>query len=262
MTTMKLIGNYWHFNIWIILCALLLLFIHLWGNRYKLNKQSVLFFTGILLFLLSTLSPLDFLAESYLFSAHMLKHITLLLIIPALLLAGMNAEFLERIILKPGIKPVTQVIFHPVIAWFSGVGAMWLWHIPGLLGSVKTSPFLQVIHMLSLLILGLIFNWPVFTPVNWRKLSYLQSALYLFTACVGCTVLGILIVFAPAGMYTRFFTGNNTAILELVQKKWGISPDIDQQAGGLIMWVPACMIYLTDIMISLAHWYRTGEAED
>ena len=33
--------------------------------------------------------------------------------------------------------------------------------------------------------------------------------------------------------------------------------DIKQEAGGLIMWVPACMIYLTDILISLGRWYRS-----
>ena len=262
MTNIELISHYWHFNVWIVLTALLLLFFHLFGNRFKLNKQSFLFISGLLLFLLMTLSPIDFLAESYLFSAHMIKHITILLIIPAMLLVGMNAEFLERIIGMTALRSVTRILFHPVIAWICGVGAMWVWHIPALLGVVRTSAFLQVVHLISLLVLGFIFNWPVFSPVKWRRLSYLQSVLYLFSACVGCTVLGIFIAFAPVNLYSRFYTGSNTAILELIRQNWEITAETDQQAGGLIMWVPACFIYLTDIMISLAQWYRTAEIAD
>ena len=261
MTTMELIGAYWHFNVWIILITLLLLFTHMLGSRFRLNKQSLLFFAGLILFLIATLSPLDFLADYYLFSAHMIKHIMLLLVIPALLLAGMNAEFLERIVKQPGIKGVTSVLFHPVITWICGIGAMWLWHIPALLARVNSSMHMHFVHLISLLVLGFVFNWAVFAPVNWKRLSYLQSVLYLFSACVGCTVLGILITFAPAGMYSGYFTGDNTAVIELLREGWGISPAADQQAGGLIMWVPACIIYLTDIMISLANWYRTAEAE-
>jgi putative membrane protein len=260
MTTLELIGGYWHFNIFIAMGAVLLLLVHLIGNRFKLNNQSILFFGGVILFLIATLSPLSFLAESYLFSAHMIKHITLLLIIPALLLSGMNGDFLGGIVRRPGVRQLTAFLFHPVTAWICGVGAMWVWHIPGLLGAEKISPFLQTIHLISLLILGLIFNWPVFAPVEWRKLPYLQSALYLFSACVGCTVLGILIAFAPLNVYTVYFTGNDATITDLLRNQWGITAETDQQAGGLIMWVPACMIYLTDIIISLTKWYRTSEA--
>ncbi len=262
MTTMELISTYWHFNIFVVIGTLLLLLIHLIGNQWKLTKKSLLFFTGLLLFIICTLSPLSFLAESYLFSAHMIKHITLLLIIPAFLLAGINANFLERLVTRPGIKRVTNVLFHPAITWICGVGTMWVWHIPSLMAIVKTSAFLQVIHMISLLILGFIFNWPVFSPIGWRKLNPLPATLYLFSSCVGCTVLGIFITFAPAALYTQYFQGNNAAVIELVRNNWDISPETDQQAGGLIMWVPACIIYVTDIMIGLAKWYRTpGAAE-
>ena len=139
---------------------------------------------------------------------------------------------------------------------------MWLWHIPSLLHSVMTSPSLKVIHLISLLILGFIFNWPVFSPVAWRKISPLQSVLYLFTACVGCTILGILITFAPAGLYTQYFIGSNKTIIDLLHQNWGISAATDQQAGGLIMWVPACIIYVTDSLITLAKWYRTPATID
>ena len=116
-------------------------------------------------------------------------------------------------------------------------------------------------QMLSLLVLGAFFIWPVFTPVKWKKLNALQSSLYLFTACVGCTVLGIFITFAPQDLYTTYLNGSDPAILSLIRDNWGITPDVDQQMGGLIMWVPACFVYLSYILISLSKWFTSTEQE-
>jgi cytochrome c oxidase assembly factor CtaG len=30
---------------------------------------------------------------------------------------------------------------------------------------------------------------------------------------------------------------------------------MDQQIGGLLMWVPCCLVYLTAIMAMFARWY-------
>jgi putative membrane protein len=115
--------------------------------------------------------------------------------------------------------------------------------------------------MLSLIVLGIIFIWPVFTPISLKKMEPLQSALYLFSACVGCTVLGIFITFAPLGLYTVYYTGSNASVLNLIQNNWGINSEVDQQMAGLIMWVPACFVYLTNIMIKLFKWYKSSEMD-
>ncbi len=95
---------------------------------------------------------------------------------------------------------------------------MWFWHIPYLFELMQRYPFVHFLQMISLLILGIIFIWPVFTPIKLRKFQPLQSALYLFSACVGCTVLGIFITFAPVGMYSVYYTGNDPAISKCYYK--------------------------------------------
>lgn len=259
MTTGKLFLSYWHFNIFVVLVAVGFIAVHFIGNGYRFNHKSIRFLFGVFLLLVATLSPLDYLGQGYLFSAHMVQHILLLLIIPPLLLSGMNPKFLESIVRRPGIENILRKLFHPVVAWICGVGAMWVWHIPTILNTMKASPVLMTLHMISLIVLGFIFAWPVFSPLGWRKVSPLQSVLYLFSACVGCTILGIFITFAPVGMFTGFLQGQTASVLNLVRNGWGISPAADQQAGGLIMWVPACMIYLTDIMIVLINYFVAPE---
>jgi putative membrane protein len=261
MTGWQLITSYWRLNIPILVAVVLLIFVHLKGNGYRLSRKSLIFFSGLVLLFLVTFSSLNFLGQSYLFSAHMIQHIVLLLIVPPLLLAGTDSSFLARIISKPGVKKVLSILFYPVIAWLFGIAFMWITHIPAVYGSMKNFHILHIIIIFLLLIAGLIFAWPVFAPIQWRKISPLQSVLYLFTACVGCTVLGILITFAPVGTYTTYLTGQNATILNLIHLKLGITPNVDQQTGGLIMWVPACIIYITDIMITLAKWYRTSDNE-
>jgi putative membrane protein len=47
-------------------------------------------------------------------------------------------------------------------------------------------------------------------------------------------------------------------ILPLIRDQWGLTPAKDQQLGGLLMWVPACLIYFCGIIGLLGRWY--GEA--
>jgi len=261
MSTNELLMHYWQLNWTAILIAILLIAFQFRTNRNASVSAHLAFFSGVLLFLLVTVSPLAFLGSSYLFSAHMIEHIVVLLIVPPLLLSGTNPGLLEKL-QKSSFRKIGNVLFSTPIAWVLGIGAMYFWHIPALFDAMKKSMALHVIHIVSLLVLGIIFIWPVYTPIKWKKLSPLQSALYLFIACVGCTVLGILITFGPTSLYMPFFNGDNAAIWSLIRDNWGITVSVDQQAAGLIMWVPACFIYITNIMVMLAGYYRNQYRKD
>lgn len=246
----------WNFNVPMIVLTALLLAFHLITNRYALTKRSIAFFSGLFLIILATVSPLDYLGHHYLFSAHMTQHIIMLLIVPPLLLSGTDARFFEKVLKNKSFHDTANILFHPVTAWIIGVGSMWLWHIPALFNAMMHSSFLHLVHMLSLIICGLIFIWPVFSPVSYKRLGFLQRVLYLATACVGCTILGIFITFTSPGLYTAYINITDPAIARTITGRWGITKAADQQIGGLIMWVPACLIYFTYIMISLLRWYN------
>jgi putative membrane protein len=260
MTNLKFFFSFWHLDAPSLIIAAALVIFHYITNGYRFHKKSYLYFSGVLLFLLSTLSPLSFLAKYYLFSAHMLKHIIILLIVPPMLVSSTNPDFLRKFFKNKMPRSTGKFLFYPIVSWTLGVGSMWVWHIPSLYLEMEKSPLLQLLQMISLLILGVIFIYPVYTPISFRKLHPLQCSLYLFTACVGCTVLGILITFAPAGIYTTGTTiGNNPAVLNLIKDQWGINSSTDQQMGGLIMWVPACFVYLSNVLIIISKWYRLSE---
>jgi hypothetical protein len=81
------------------------------------------------------------------------------------------------------------------------------------------------------------------------------SAGYLFAGCLGCTLLGIYVTFSPVSV-CPLYSGGAPALRNLIQHEWGITHRLDQQIGGLLMWVPACAVYLGAIIATLASWYR------
>ena len=259
MNTITFLTSYWHLNVTAIIIIVLMLLFHLITNRFRLTKRSVLFFSGVLLFLISTLSPIEYLARFYLYSAQMVRHIMLLLIIPPLLLAGTDKSFLDKMLDVKFFRKSAGFLFYPVVAWLFGVGSMWAMHSNMYMTRLMRSPAMMNIEMILLPLLGLIFIWPVFTPTHRHKLDPLASSLYLFLACVGCTLLGILITFVPSDTFRNIIQPDNSVVLQMIRNSWGISWRTDQIMGGLIMWVPACIIYLAYIMIVLMRWLTSRQ---
>jgi putative membrane protein len=263
MNSTDLIFLEWHPDLTAIIIVVLLVAFHYFSNGRKLTSKSPYFLSGIVLLLLVTQSPIEYLGHGYLFSAHMFQHVTILLIVPPMLLAGTDGDYLGKILNRRMVVKTGHLLFNPLIAWTLGVGSMWFWHIPGLIMAMKNSQWLMTVHFLSLLVLGIIFIWPVYAPVKFGKLTPLQCALYLFTACVGCTTLGIFITFGPEGLYTSHLMGHETAVWNLIRSDWGISPAMDQKIGGLIMWVPACIVYVINTMVTLGKWISSpAESND
>ena len=260
MTTRQLLVSTWDCNPMLVGICLLALLGYAELTHRSLRGCSAFFFAGVAVFFLTLASPLNFLAAGYLFSAHMLQHLLLLLVVPPLLLLGLPEW--ESSIISRSTACLRKTRIHPLAAWLAGLGAMWIWHERSLCDVATTTQVGRVIQIISLVVLGALFWWPIVGPQTHRRLVPLLGIVYLFSACVGCTILGILITFAPAGAVCPAFLHplDRLGVLPLVQEQWGITPAKDQQVGGLMMWVPACGIYLSGVITLLTRWYRSGES--
>ena len=104
--------------------------------------------------------------------------------------------------------------------------------------------------------MGVAFWWQILAPNEASRLSPLAAVIYLFSACLGCTALGIIITFAPVGVCSVYMHPvDRLGMLATIRNEWGMTPERDQQVGGLLMWVPMCLIYLSAIFGQLARWY-------
>lgn len=262
MSVLQFLGTAWSFEPWAVIFALALIasYAALPGSRF--NGKSLLFASGIFLMVLALVSPLDYLGRNYLFSAHMVQHILLLLVIPLMLLSGIPEAAAEKALHLPIAGGAMKFLGNPIPTWLLGVGSMWVWHMPSLHDTVMKNENLYIAQQISFVLTGVIFWWPVFTPVKGARLAPLRATLYLASACLGCTILGMLITFAGAGLYSAYANPADSAgILSYIRNDLCITPGVDQQIGGLTMWVPGCLIYLAASMVTIARWYRTPETD-
>jgi putative membrane protein len=229
----------------LVLCALLVV-----GWRFAAGARGAYLLAAGLGVVLALASPIAALAQGVLFSAHMLEHLLLVLVVPPLVLLGLPR--LAR-------GAVTEMNRAPVLPWAMGVGAMWLWHAPALCNLASVSVLVHRLQELSLLGMGALF-W---RPVLGRRMHPLGAVVYLFTACVACTILGILVTFSPVEVCSAYLAPTDPlGALPLVRGAWGLTPAKDQELGGLLMWVPGCLVYAAAILGSVARLYRDDALDE
>jgi cytochrome c oxidase assembly factor CtaG len=139
---------------------------------------------------------------------------------------------------------------------------MWLWHAPTLCNAASQSGVVHRIQEASLLVMGTAYWWPILAPRPSARLSPMRGIAYLFTACTACTVLGIVVTLSPVEVCSVYLHPiDRLGVMPLLRDSWGLTPDKDQQLGGLLMWMPACLVYGAGILGLLARWYR-GDTQD
>jgi cytochrome c oxidase assembly factor CtaG len=247
MTTQQFLTSAWTWNTAVLVLSSVVIVAYILA--FGISRRFFYLIAGLGVFGLTLLSPLNTLADGYLFSAHMLQHILLLLVVPALLLMSLPHWV--------SLGSRSWLLANPFVGWTAGVGAMWLWHARLLCNAAVSSEFVRALQISSLLLLGLIFWWQILAPRDDERLSPPGALLYLFSACVACSILGILITFAPVSVCPIYAQprADSSGIAKLIQMNWGFTPEKDQQVGGLLMWVPMCFIYLTAIVAQLARWF-------
>lgn len=82
MTAWHLLVVGWDFEPSVILGCAALLLGYVAATRFRPTVRALYFIAGVATLLLALISPLDTLADQYLFSAHMLQHILLILVVP------------------------------------------------------------------------------------------------------------------------------------------------------------------------------------
>jgi putative membrane protein len=197
-----------------------------------------------------------------LFSAHMTQHEILMLVAAPLLVLGrpliafmwsLPLEWSRRIgaLGKIGwLQKSWRVLTIPVVAWLIHAVALWSWHVPVLFEAVLHNEWVHTAQHLSFLLSALLFWWAL---IHGRQgwMGYGAAALYVFTTSLHSGLLGALLTFSRTVWYPSYVG---------LTASWGLSPLEDQQLGGLIMWIPAGVLYAFAGLVLVAGWLRQAEA--
>jgi putative membrane protein len=222
--------------------------------------EVLCFVGGWLALFVALVSPLHAWGQ-VLFSAHMTQHEILMLVAAPLLVLGRPlVPFLWALPLEwsrrlGDLGKITtlhsswRVLTIPLVAWAVHAIALWTWHIPVLFEAVLHNEWVHTAQHLSFLISALLFWWSL---IHGRLgvMGYGAAVLYLFTTSVHSGILGALITFAGSAWYPSYVGLTNS---------WGLTPLEDQQLGGLIMWIPAGLVYVIAALAMLAGWLRESE---
>jgi putative membrane protein len=220
--------------------------------------RSAAFLGGLAILAVALTSPIEA-YEGELFSVHMLQHMLLELVAAPLLLLGAPATLALRAA-SPSVRGrllallhsrVVAVLSFPLLAWLLFAAVNWGWHFSQLYNQALETPWLHDIQHLTFLGAALLFWWPVVgaDPSRWR-LPHPVRLFYLFLAMPQNSFLGIALMSAPTALYPHYLTN---------LRNWGPTPIVDQNVGGMLMWVGGDVVFLLAMGLVVAAWVRTED---
>jgi putative membrane protein len=207
--------------------------------------QKLALGTGVLALLAVLLPPLAGSAQ-HLFAAHMMQHLLIITVAaPLLVLSGAFAA-VER-------SSWGQSLAHPVPAWLAFVGVFLFWHWPVAFRWAAENESTRLLENGSILVTAILFWSVALSPRRPDDLSYGARALFVMTAAVATDLPGVIMVFAP-----RAFCAMPREDAAL----WNLTPLQDQQIAGMLMWVPANLVFFGIATWLFGRWIADAAQHD
>ena len=203
---------------------------------------------GLAVALVSPLHPWGYV----LFAAHMAQHEIIMLAAAPLLVLGKPAVALVRGLPAGWVRPAAPIArlpgrveaAGPAVAFAVHAAVLWVWHAPPLFRAALTSGVVHAVQHLTFALAAAVFWWSLVRG------SPGAAVLSLFGTALHTGILGALLTFSRTVWYPEYLA--TTA-------PWGLTPLEDQQVGGLVMWVPACSVYIVAGLVLFAGWLRAAD---
>lgn len=252
----------WNFDLlWILIVGFLAFFylagvrrLHRRGDKWPLHR-TVLWLAGLVLLFFVTNGGIN-VYEKYLFSAHMLGHMLLGMMIPVLLVPAAPITLALRTIVKRsdgsrGAREWIMIFVHsrisgllsnPIIAAVLFAGSLWVFYYSPLFGWATTDHIGHTWMTAHFLVVGYLFVQALIgvDPVPFRA-SYPMRLLVLMATMAFHAFFGIALMTGTGLLLANWYGA--------MGRNWGVSALADQQAGGGVAWsvgeIPTIILAIT-----------------
>ncbi len=241
-----------------------------WRQRRKANRartwRHVFFLTGLAVLFLALQSPIDPVAERTFF-VHQIQHLLLRMIGPMLiilsfpqgsLVAG-TPGWLQRRIAAPFITSRVirggfGFVAHPVMTTALFIGALYFWQIPKIHSVALLNDYMHYLMHVSLIFTGFLFFWRIFdarpAPVG---TGYGVRLMMLWLVALSNIAIGSYLTLKRTVLYP---------VYDVLGRLGGQSAMVDEQIGGIIIWIPGSMMVLLAVLIVVHMWGRKETKDD
>lgn len=207
------------------------------------KRRIVAFIVAVVVMAVVFLTPIDTIARTQLFFAHMVQAVTLTTVCAPLLLYACPAWLLRPLLNQPLVRPVARALTQPVIASIIFNINFLAWHAPVLYHFALVHGTVYHVALLSFLLTSLLNWWPLIGPVReFHKMTYPMQMLYAFLDGQPVDIFAFLVVFSGVVFYPYY----------PVPPPLGISSFADQAVGGALLLIPG----LVDLVVMSPLFFR------
>ncbi len=208
---------------------------------------------GTALLFMATGSPIARMLDFGLHSVAMFQHVVVLMLAPIFIWMAMPGKGGRA---NHESTDLSTKRISVITCWLAGTVTMWMAHftsaaklaaktglsICGIQAGPNswTAEVPNALLLALLFVAGIIFLIPVFSRREKWRLSPLAAVIYLFAACVSCSILGLYVAFSANSAEA----GHAASYLTTLRSPLPLSFVADQELAGMIMWVPGCVLYV------------------
>ncbi len=229
-------------------------------RKYNLSPEPVepiqiaSFVGGTVLLFLSLNGPLHDLSDKFLFSAHMVQHLIITLLVPPLWLMALPAWLIRPVLKYPAVNGFARTLNNPLIAFAIYNIVFITWHFPFLYNGALENHALHVVQHVMFIAAATIMWYPVVRPVpELARMETPVRLLYIFAFSIPMSIVSALITLAPDVLYPWYAASPRLFGMDVIE---------DQQAGGLIMWVPGMGLFWVSFSVMFFRWSRREDREE
>lgn len=232
------------------------------------HGRAAMFWLGLGLTYFVLQTHYDYYAQ-HMFFMHRLQHLILHDFAPFLLALAAPAEALAAGLpevvrlhlvapspVKSALRHVYRALQQPLVAALLFVGPIYLWLTPQLhFYAMLNVPLYDGMNW-SVTLDGLLFWWVMFNlrAAGGRDANHFGGRiLVLFVVMLPESVIGAHVALSHRELYD---------VYRVCGRAWPLSPDVDQQIGGLITWIPPSLLCIAGALVLLRRWRTQCDGEN